>query len=320
MKINKLLVLISVTTLPFLAACMSPTERIAHGLSAGTLTQAEARKAFDDGAEVSAHLLKEAAHNGEFEILHLFIKKGANPWEMKDSTGTFSLFDYATQGNDSYLLQLCLSFRGRYPELAEKKSTAFVESVIAASTMNKNLEGELRAIWQIWNAGLALETMPKMEAGRKRITEEKTRIEKERRRKTREVSMPLEKQMIRNCLREKVLTMEQKLSEVERSRGRALLEAFGEEQMPILADLCKNARLSCLEAEANLEDLVKALRAEKNDWKVSDVFQAAEKRWLDLASDYWWLRYKLTDFYSQFKIGAITSDELAERDAEFAEK
>ncbi len=421
MKINKLLVLISVTTLPFLAACMSPTERIAHGLSAGTLTQAEARKAFDDGAEVSAHLLKEATVKGEFEIVRLFISKGANPWEMKDTTGVFSLFDYATQGNDSYLLGLCLDVKGRCPELAEKKSTAFVESVIMALRdrslieenelksvhveenvavniltmerlgMSRSLEDGQQSVWQIWNSGLALETKPKMEAvqterleRKRQVEQERQRLEKERLERERRAELErqekerkeaakmwesLEKKMLRRSMRNKVFLSEKKLSEEERSRAWALLEAFGEEHMPTLTDRCKEARQLFLESKVSLDELAVALRAEginmdvnseflwgvveseifpeelnvrqkqeirarKGDsefflflrwWKkpeiqsqINDIFQAAGNRWVDLATEYWWLRYKLTDFYSQFKIGAITPDDLATKDAEFA--
>ena len=211
---------------------MSPTERIAHGLSTGTLTQAEARKAFDDGAEVSAHLLKEATVKGKFEIVRLFISKGANPWEMKDTTGVFSLFDYATQGNDSYLLGLCLDVKGRCPELAEKKSTAFVESVIVA--LRDNLEGKQGFVWQIWNSGLALETKPKMEAvqtaerleRKRQVEQERQRLEKERLERERRAELErqekerkeaakmwesLEKKMLRRSMRNKVFLSEKNI-------------------------------------------------------------------------------------------------------------
>ena len=172
------------------------------------------------------------------------------------------------------------------------------------------------------------------EAEQKRLEEEarleKERLERERvaelerlkkaREEAKKKRLLFEKQEIRERYLEEIRPSEQKLSEDERSRGRALLDAFGEEQMPVLAELCKNSRLVYLEAEANFDELINALKAENVDLKTNEVFQTAGNRWLDLAAEYWWLRYKLTDFYSQFKIGAITSDELAERDAEFAEK
>ena len=146
-----------------------------------------------------------------------------------------------------------------------------------------------------------------------------------------------EKQMIRESLQIQIFPAEQKLSEEERSRGWTLLETFGDEQMPILTEKCRTARRNYLEAEANLKELVAALKAEDPNFNANTdaneryrrteekqttnpVYDAAQNRMLDLAAEYWWLRYKLTDFYSQFKIGAITSDKLAERDAEFAEK
>lgn len=150
-----------------------------------------------------------------------------------------------------------------------------------------------------------------------------------------------EKKMIRENLQIQIFPAEQKLSEEERSRGWTLLETFGDEQMPILTEKCRTARRNYLEAEANLKELVAALKAENPNFNantdadkhyrrrhrrteekqtVNPVYDAAQNRMLDLAAEYWWLRYKLTDFYSQFKIGAITSDKLAERDTEFAEK
>lgn len=187
---------------------------------------------------------------------------------------------------------------------------------------------------------LAVATLPFLascasEAERARITAEKEekariekiereRLEKERREAARrEAKKALniqEKQSIRARFQEEIFPAEQKLSEEERSRGRALLDAFGEEQMPTLAERCKEARSVFLEAEANLKELAKSLQSENIDLETNDIFQAAGNRWLDLATEYWYLRYKLTDFYSQFKIGAITPDELATKDSEFAKE
>ena len=196
------------------------------------------------------------------------------------------------------------------------------------------------------------------EARRKAEEEKRIAAEREKQRKqallaAREDLINLEKRVLRTRLSGEIFRAEQKLSEKERSRGRALLDAFGEDQMPILVARCKEARQVFLEAEANLNELLKALAAEGVDMeinetvlfacaekqkpldvlkeelkeeqeevipKINDIFQAAGNRWLDLATEYWYLRYKLTDFYSQFKIGAITPDELATKDAEFVEE
>lgn len=196
------------------------------------------------------------------------------------------------------------------------------------------------------------------EARRQAEEEKRIAAEREKQRKqallaAREDLINLEKRVLRTRLSGEIFRAEQKLSEKERSRGRALLDAFGEDQMPILVARYKEARQVFLEAEANLNELLKAFAAEGVDVeinktvlfacaekqkpldvlkeelkeeqeevipKINDIFQAAGNRWLDLATEYWYLRYKLTDFYSQFKIDAITPDELAAKDAEFVEE
>lgn len=182
----------------------------------------------------------------------------------------------------------------------------------------------------------------------KRIAAEREAQRKQALLAARKDLIAFEKRALRRRLTGEIFRSEQTLSEEERSRGRALLDTFGEEQMPILVARCKEARQAFLEAGANLNELSKALDAEgvdvninmtilftcteqqkslgevKEDLKkeqkekINEIFQAAGNRWVDLATEYWWLRYKLTDFYSQFKIGAITPDELSAKDAEFA--
>lgn len=136
----------------------------------------------------------------------------------------------------------------------------------------------------------------------------------------REKQERLEKQGILNRLQSEIFPAEGRLSEEERSRGRALLDAFGDEHMPTLAERCRDARKAYLEAEAGFKALSATLREKNIDPKTNDVFQTAERNYLNKAADYWRLRYKLTDCYSQFKIGVITADELAARDKEFAEQ
>ncbi len=154
---------------------------------------------------------------------------------------------------------------------------------------------------------------------------EQARVEEEKRREQARVEELKamendEKQRIRSRLQSEIFPAEDELSEEERSRGYALLTSFGEAQMPNLAERVASARRDYLEAKANLEELLKTLRDENIDPKKNDVFQAAGHRWLDLATEYWFLRYKLTDFYSQFKIGVLSSDKLAAEDEAFLKK
>ena len=379
MKTNKLLTILAVATLPFLASCMSPTEKIARGLDKRTLTTAEAQYAIADGAEISADFLEKAARQGKVDLVKLFVSKGANPWEMESRTKKFSLFDYAVHDGSFAYLKICLDVKERCPELAEKKATAYVESVItklSEESESDSVSFDMSFCAQIWDAGLALPAKSEMEAEQKRIAEEKAererqaalereRLEKERLERERLAELErqrlekerqetmresLGKKILRVGIRTEIFIPEDKLTEEERSRGWVLLEAFGEEYMPVLTERCREARQIFLESKANLDELVTALHAEGTNtninseflWavvenevsptalkerqkpeirvQINDIFQAAGNRWVDLASEYWWLRYKLTDFYSQFKIGAITPDELATKDAEFVEE
>ena len=150
-----------------------------------------------------------------------------------------------------------------------------------------------------------------------------------------------EKEYFRRArLQGEILPAEEKLSEEERSRGWALLTEFGEAHMPQLMERCATARRNSLEAKANLAELVTALKAEDSSFdpnadsdkrsanrrsrdnakpKTNPIFEKAKNRCLDLAAEYWWLRYKLTDNYSAFKVGALTADELAAKDEEITE-
>ena len=156
----------------------------------------------------------------------------------------------------------------------------------------------------------------RMERERQRLAAEKA----ERERLAKLEQELLEKQVILNRLQSEIFPAEERLSEEERSRGRALLDAFGDEHMPALAERCRDARKAYLEAEAGFKALSATLREKNIDPKTNDVFQTAGRNYLNKAADYWRLRYKLTDCYSQFKIGVITADELAARDKEFAEQ
>ena len=201
--------------------------------------------------------------------------------------------------------------------LEEERATNFVESVIEGISVEEDAdEDDLARCREYWDKGLALSLKPKLEAKLKQVEEERKRLNEERRKHLCIMTIKSEKQQIFQCLQEEIFPAEQKLSEEERSRGRTLLDAFGEEHMPLLTEKCGEARRKYLEAEANFEELVKALKAENIELKTNPVFQSAGRNWLSLAADYWQLRYTLTDYYSQFKIGVITSDELAAKDEE----
>ena len=194
--------------------------------------------------------------------------------------------------------------------LEEERATIFVESVIDGISVEEDAdEDDLARCREYWDKGFALALKPKLEAKLKQVVEE-------RRKRVCIMSITSEKQLIFQWLLDEIFPAEQKLSEEERSRGRTLLDAFGEEHMPLLTEKCGEARRKYLEAEANLEELIKALKAENIDLKTNTVFQAAGRNWFSLAADYWLLRYTLTDYYSQFKIGVISSDELAAKDEE----
>lgn len=370
MTSTKLAGLLAIAAVPFLASCMTPTEKIARGLDEYSLTANEAQAAIAEGAEISAAFLKKAASRGNVAVVELFVAKGANPWEMKDATGTFSLFNYAAIHCQEAFLKICFDTQALYPELAEKQATAYVEFVISKLSQDPNLR-VANACSRIWEAGLALPTKAKMEAEQKRVAEEEARLEKERIERERKEALETLKELETSALSvrmiEEILAGEKKLSKEESSRGRVLIETFGEEQMPALLESYKQARQAFLEADANLNELVAVLQAEgintKMNFKIlevcaknlltfeefvadlkegnqtkclarygnefwwqreavlaasNDIFQTAGARWLDLAAEYWRLRYKLTDFYSLFKIGAITPDELAAKDAEFS--
>ena len=206
-------------------------------------------------------------------------------------------------------------------QVEEERATKFVESVIAKISVDCDADDDdLARCREYWDKGLALATKPRLETKQKQVAEER-KAQREKASLEAQKKLELaEKQRIYESLQSKIFPLEQKLSEEERSRGWTLLETFGEEQMPELAEKCKAARQTYLEAKANLEELAKALKAENIDLNTNDVFQAVGRNWLSKATDYWFLRYKLTDFYSRFKIGAATSDELAAADEELAER
>ncbi len=309
----KTLSLLALAAFPFIAGCAGPSERVHQNIQGGVSVKR---------ADVSAAL-----------------KDGENPWAMHGTDGQiFSLFEYAVKKGELDLLDLCLANKST-PELAEAQTSAYVESVVAKISDDYAAEREVKICEKIWNAGLALATKPKLEAKQRKVEEmleaKRRQLEEERRKQACIMTIKSEKQQIFQRLQEEIFPEEQKLSEEERSRGRALLDAFGEEHMPLLAEQCKKARTRYLETEANLKELVAALKAEDpnfspedavsrhpnrqgtdNSQKENPVYSAAKARCLELAADYWQLRYTLTDYYSQFKIGVIASDELAAKDEE----
>lgn len=110
----------------------------------------------------------------------------------------------------------------------------------------------------------------------------------------------------------------QKLSDEERSRGNALLSAFANEHLPLLAEKYNAIRTKCLEADANFGELLAALKADGLDPNKDETALMLYKNLRNLHASYWTIRYKITDFYSQFKIGVIGPEELAKADEELA--
>ena len=405
MKTNKLLIILTAVATVLFVSCVNPNEKLYRNLKEGPVDIEEAKIAIADGADVtqpwnSSCFLEMAAQqdrvllvvrrkNGDTlwerqrikpQLVRLFVEHGANPWEAKSGSGTFSLFDYAVENYDSDLLRICLDYKAVAPELAEAKTAAFVESVIDAVKNDRlSYSGiELKFCEAIWSSGLALSTKPKLDAAQKYVAEEKARLEKERQRLEKEreerarlerlerqrlekeraererieaikTAMREERDVLRARLQREIFPAEEKLSEEERSRGWTLLTEFGEAHMPRLMERCVTARRNQFEADANLDELVAALNEEGFDKdvnaavlslcakeqktleqilprlrddikpKINAIYQAAGNRLLDLAAEHWWLRYKLTDNYSAFKVGALTADELAAKDKELAE-
>ena len=110
----------------------------------------------------------------------------------------------------------------------------------------------------------------------------------------------------------------EKLSDEECSRGNALLSAFANEHLPLFAEKYKAIRTKSIEAEANFYELLAALKADGLDPNKDETAQALSNNLRNLHVSYWTIRYKINDFYSQFKIGVITPEELAKADEELA--
>lgn len=146
---------------------------------------------------------------------------------------------------------------------------------------------------------------------------EKERREQRKRLATLRLKVEIEKQMIATKLN-LIFENNQKLSDEERSRGNALLSAFANEHLPLFAEKYKAMRTKSLEAEANFNELLAALKADGLDPNKDETAQALSKNLRNLRVSYWTIRYKINDFYSQFKIGVITPEELAKVDEELA--
>lgn len=338
-------ILVAAFALPLLASCALPTERLADDMRKGSLSYKMAKQYLDDGANVrdlwlGKSFLYEAAIRKRWDLVKLFADYGANPWRLEMESGEpFSLFDYALEERNIELIGLCFSHTDADPSFAEERVLRFLDTVDPVDLMNaprfKSFDScvfyclkesplaKTDAIaWKLAQIEEE-ERLAAIEAEKRRAEEERQRLEQERVEalKAMENSMEIEeKQRIRSRLQSEIFPAEDELSEEERSRGYALLTSFGEAQMPNLAERVASARRDYLEAKANLEELAKTLRDENIELKKNAVYQAAELRMLDLATEYWFLRYKLTDFYSQFKIGLFSSDGLAAEDEAFLKK
>ncbi len=153
--------------------------------------------------------------------------------------------------------------------------------------------------------------------GLKNENEREAKEAAERAERERIEAFEMEKQMIATKLN-LIFKNNQKLSNEEGSRGNALLLAFANEHLPLFAEKYKAIRTKSLEAEANFNELLAALKADGLDPNKDETAQALSKNLRNLHVSYWTIRYKINDFYSQFKIGVITPEELAKVDEELA--
>ena len=343
----KTLTLLALAALPFFAGCASPSEKIRRSIQAdvpvnrqdvsAALAEGESPWALHDGEETFS-LFEYASKKNNVALIEFCLSKKSLSPELaeaqcsayvervlaslsadKDSNDELSVCEKIW--NAGLALAAKPRVDAKLKQVEEERATKFVESVIAKISVDCDADDDdLARCREYWDKGLALATKPRLETKQKQVAEER-KAQREKASLEAQKKLELaEKQRIYESLQSKIFPLEQKLSEEERSRGWTLLETFGEEQMPELAEKCKAARQTYLEAKANLEELAKALKAENIDLNTNDVFQAVGRNWLSKATDYWFLRYKLTDFYSRFKIGAATSDELAAADEELAER
>ena len=148
---------------------------------------------------------------------------------------------------------------------------------------------------------------------RRKLAEERRKLAEERKKLE-----ALEKQIVRERLLDEIFPKEEKLSEAGRARGWSLLIDFGNAHMPKLTERCVNSQREMQRAKSNLDKLVATMTAENAELETNTVYNDAKNRWLDFAAEYWWSRYMLTDNYSAYKFGLLTSDGLAAKDEELA--
>ena len=160
-------------------------------------------------------------------------------------------------------------------------------------------------------ARIEVERLEKREAKEAAERAERERIE------ALHAKVEMEKQMIVTKL-DLIFENNEKLSDEECSRGNALLSAFANEHLPLFAEKYKAIRTKSIEAEANFYELLAALKADGLDPNKDETAQALSNNLRNLHVSYWTIRYKINDFYSQFKIGVITPEELAKADEELA--
>lgn len=153
----------------------------------------------------------------------------------------------------------------------------------------------------------------KLAEERRMLAEERKKLAEERKKLE-----ALEKQIVRERLLDEIFPKEAKLSETARARGWSLLIDFGNAHMPKLTERCVNSQREMHRAKSNLDKLVATMTAENAELETNTVYNDAKNRWLDFAAEYWWLRYMLTDNYSAYKFGLLTSEGLAAKDEELA--
>ena len=235
------------------------------------------------------------------------------------------------------LSSACVSEAERQRIEAEKQRQAEIARVEAEKAEKERAERERLA--RIEAERLEIERLEReaREAAERAEEERLARIEAERLEKERQereakeaaeraererlaalrAKVDMEKQMIVKKL-DSIFENGQKLSAEEFSRGRTLLLAFANEHLPLFAEKYKAMRTKCLEASANFNELFAALKADGLDPNKDETALMLYKNLRNLDISSWTIRYKINDFYSQFKIGVITPEELAKADEELA--
>ena len=328
----------------FLAACSSfRTAGISVGLKNENLTYAQAKEAIEGGADVKngwtgKAFIQQAAEQERWDLVELFAQNGASCFDAPGAYDEqpFSLFKFVIESNNLdpntrfRLIDLCLKCAVSEPAVAENQLGEYVKNLESTNRSQiDRLNYFEKTVWEkIEKSGFAEEEIfAWKEVERERQEREAKfaeweRLQRERQeREAKEAAERAERERIEEMGKQMlnlIFENNQKLSDEERSRGNALLLAFANEHLPLFAEKYKAIRTKSLEAEANFNELLAALKADGLDPNKDETAQALSNNLRNLRVSYWTIRYKINDFYSQFKIGVITPEELAKVDEELA--